>query len=215
MIRKLLRLLPLPVKRFGKRVLGDRFQNDGGINDADFEAIRKDIDRVRPSVFIEIGTGVGISARKIFSYLKAQGRPFDFYSVDIFRGHLKAASTAIPDANFHPVWGLSITADETTEPARSTLSGYSGPQNVLRMLLDTELAGRTVDVAFIDSAKGSALPEFKVLAERMAPNGAIFCHDITNGDKGVEVLEYVKRDARFRYEVVDTGPNGIIRVVHA
>ncbi|HET9149522.1 MAG TPA: class I SAM-dependent methyltransferase, partial [Alphaproteobacteria bacterium] len=188
MIRKLLRLLPLPVKRFGKRILGDRFQNDGGINDADFDVIRKDIDRVRPSVFIEIGTGVGISARKIFAYLKAQGRPFDFYSIDIFKGHLKVANAAMPDANFHPVWGLSVTVDETDEPARSTLAGYDGPQNVLRNIINTDLAGKTVDIAFIDSAKGSALPEFKVLAEHMTPNGAIFCHDITNGDKGVEVL---------------------------
>ncbi len=84
---------------------------------------------------------------------------------------------------------------------------------MLRSLLDTELAGRTIDLAFIDSRKGSALAEFTVLAARLSRDGTIFCHDVLNGGKGVEVLQYLKDNSdRYDFDVIDTGPDGLIRI---
>lgn len=215
MIRDLIRLLPLPVKQFGKRIIGDRFQNDGGITDLDFEVMRRDIDRIRPGVFIELGTGTGVSTRKLFYAVRQQGLPFAFYTFEIFKRHRNAIRKAIPDPTFHPIWGFSVTREETTEPCHSQLEGYNGPQNILRTVLNTDLAGRKVDMAFIDSNKGCAVAEFKLLAERLSKDGVIFCHDILNRGKGAEVVEHLKTRSDFRYEVIDTGPSGIIRIVRA
>jgi predicted O-methyltransferase YrrM len=207
------RYIPKSVKQAVRRAMGDRFQNHGAISELDFAAMREEIDRVRPAVFIEIGTGTGVSTRRLFAYLKAAGIACEFYTIELFEQHFRAIAAAIADPRFHPIHGLSVTVAETTDPARAELADYRGPQNVLRDLLRRELAGKPVDMAFIDSRKGSALAEFKALAERLAPDGAVFCHDILNGGKGVEVLTYLQdHEASFRFRVIDTGPDGIIRV---
>jgi predicted O-methyltransferase YrrM len=209
----LLSYLPTPVKRLGRKIIGDRFQNHGEISDRDFIEIRTAMDRIRPSVFIEVGTGKGISTKRIFSHLVGLDVAFDLYSIEIFAQHHARIAQAIRDPRFHPILGLSVRIEETTDPARSELATYNGPQNVLRSLLDTELAGRTIDLAFIDSRKGSALAEFKVLAARLSSDGTIFCHDVLNGGKGVEVLQYLKDHSdHYDFDVIDTGPDGIIRI---
>ena len=204
--------LPTPVKRLGRKIIGDRFQNHGEISDRDFDEIRTAMDRIRPSIFIEVGTGRGVSTRRIFAHLVGLGIPFDLYSIEIFAQHHARIAQAIRDPRFHPILGLSVRIEETTDPAHSELATYKGPQNVLRTLLDSDLAGRTVDLAFIDSRKGSALAEFNVLAARLSRHGTIFCHDVLNGGKGVEVLQHLKDNAdRYEFDVIDTGPDGIIR----
>jgi len=111
------------------------------------------------------------------------------------------------------VLGLSISPEETTSPAREELRGYKGPVNVLRELIQNELAKTKIDVAFIDSRKGSALPEFFLVEKHLAPNGIIFCHDILNRGKGVEVLVYLQQHKeRYEYDVLDTGAAGMIRI---
>jgi predicted O-methyltransferase YrrM len=206
------RYVPPVVKRAARRAMGDRFQNHGAISDRDFEAMCAEIDRVRPSVFIEIGTGTGVSTRRLFAYLKGAAIACEFHTIELFEPNYRAIKGAIADPRFHPILGLSVTVAETTDPARTELADYAGPQNVLRDLLD-RLAGTSVDMAFIDSRKGSALAEFLVLAERLSPEGAVFCHDILNGGKGVEVLTYLQdHEDRFRFRVIDTGPDGIIRI---
>ncbi|MCX6276300.1 MAG: hypothetical protein NTV09_13950 [Bacteroidetes bacterium] len=103
--------------------------------------------------------------------------------------------------------------EETTDPAFTELANYKGPTNVLRKLLDTELGGRLVDIIFIDSRKGTAVPEFLVIAERLSPNGIIFCHDILNGGKGVELADYLRaNEGPFSFEIINTGPAGMIRI---
>ena len=205
--------LPRPIKRLGRKIIGDRFQNDGGISDRDFDEIRSAMDRIHPSIFIEVGTGTGISTKRIFGHLVGLGTPFDLYSIEIFEHYHARIARAISDRRFHPILGLSVLIEETTDPARSELANYRGPQNVLRTLLTTEIAGRVIDLAFIDSRKGSALAEFKLLAERLSCDGAIFCHDVLNGGKGVEVLHFLEahRD-RYVFDVIDTGPDGIIKI---
>jgi predicted O-methyltransferase YrrM len=205
--------LPTPIKRLGRKIIGDRFQNHGGISERDFDEIRNAMDRIRPSIFIEVGTGTGVSTRRIFAHLVDHGIVCDLYSIEIFERHHARIQEAISDRRFHPILGLSVLVEETTDPARSELASYRGPQNVLRSLLATELAGRTIDLAFIDSRKGGALAEFKVLSERLSPAGTIFCHDVLNGGKGVEVLQFLQEHSdRYEFDVIDTGPDGIIRI---
>jgi predicted O-methyltransferase YrrM len=69
---------------------------------------------------------------------------------------------------------------------------------------------KKVDVCFIDSIRGSALSEFKIIINYLKENGIIFCHDILNGGKGVEIKEYldVNKD-KFEYEIIDTGTTTI------
>lgn len=75
------------------------------------------------------------------------------------------------------------------------------------------LVEQTVALAFIDSRKGSALPEFKLLAGRLSPGGVILCHDILNGGKGVEVHEFIRAHPdEYDFEIINTGPDGLIRI---
>jgi predicted O-methyltransferase YrrM len=209
----LLSHLPRPIKSLGRKLTGNYFRNDGGIGGGDFEQIRLEIDRIRPALFIEIGTGTGVSSKRIFSYLDAQGIQCDFYTIEIFERYYLDIKNAVTHPRFHPIHGLSVTAEETTDPARGELIGYRGPQNVLRELLNRDLSGRLIDMAFIDSRKGSALPEFRLMVPRLAPGGTIFCHDILNGGKGVEVLEFLQdNEETYRFKVVNTGPEGIIKI---
>ncbi|HUB98158.1 MAG TPA: class I SAM-dependent methyltransferase [Stellaceae bacterium] len=209
----LLSRLPRPIKTLGRRMTGNFFRNDGGIREGDFEAIRTEIDRIRPRLFIEIGTGTGVSTKRLFSYLDAAGIACDFYTIEIFDRYYQDIKKAVTHPRFHPILGLSVLVEETTDPARSELVAFRGPQNVLRTLLDQELKNRSIDLAFIDSRKGSALAEFKLLAPRLSPDGTIFCHDILNGGKGVEVLEYLQdNEELYRFRVLNTGPDGIIRI---
>src|ERR1700722_18341995 len=116
--------LPTPIKRLGRKIIGDRFQNDGGISDRDFDEIRTAIIRIRPSIFIEVGTGTGISTKRIFACLAELGPTFDLYSIEIFPRYHARIAQAIRDPRFHPILGLSVRIEETTDPARSELADY-------------------------------------------------------------------------------------------
>lgn len=201
------------IKKFLQKIRGDVFDNAGAVTALDISVIHGVIDQVNPKNFIEIGTGTGVSTRAIFNHLKEKFPACDFYTLDIFKEYLDRVLADYKDeSRFHVRHGLSVTRAETTNPAFDELGNYHGPTNVLRKLLDTELKGIPVDVAFIDSRKGTAVPEFKLLAERLSPQGIILCHDILNGGKGVEIVEYLKNDARFLYDIVNTGPAGMIRI---
>jgi predicted O-methyltransferase YrrM len=69
--------------RFIQRIKGDVFQNPGPITDEDFEIIRQGIEEVKPLLLIEIGTGRGISTRKIAHYLRNNNPKCHFYTIDI------------------------------------------------------------------------------------------------------------------------------------
>lgn len=201
------------IKKFIQHIRGDVFDNAGAVTPMDIEEIHRAIDEVKPSVFIEIGTGTGVSTRATFDYLNKKFPACDFYTLDIFKEYLDRVVADYPDsARFHVRHGLSVNRSETTSPALEELGNYDGPSNVLRKLLEKELKGIPVDIAFIDSRKGTAVPEFKLLAERLSPQGIILCHDILNGGKGVELVEYLKNDARFSYRIITTGPAGMIRI---
>ena len=93
------------------------------------------------------------------------------------------------------------------------LKNYKGPNDILRNLLDDEFEKRHLDIAFIDSRKGTALPEFLLLEKKLSPNGIIFCHDILNRGKAVEILMFLQRHKdRYVYDVLDTGPCGMLRI---
>jgi predicted O-methyltransferase YrrM len=196
------------------RLKGDYFDNVGAVTAQDLEVLTSAIDHLKPSLFIEIGTGKGFSTRGIFRYLTKNAPSCDFYTIDIFKEYLEKVGDEFRESpRFHTLHGLSVNREETTNPAFKELKSYSGPQNALRSLLDNQLKGRTVDIAFIDSRKGTAVPEFNVLAERLTPDGYIFCHDVLNGGKGVELLAYLQdKKTDFRVEVLDTGPAGMMRI---
>ncbi|MFM2136431.1 MAG: Methyltransferase domain [Bacteroidota bacterium] len=205
------------LKRFMGRLKGDYFDNVGAVTTKDLEVITQAVDRLRPSLFIEIGTGKGFSTRGIFRHLNAHFPDCTFYTIDIFKEYLDAVRKEFENNTaFHSCHGLSVRREETTDPAFTELKNYSGPQNVLRDLFERELKSRKVDIAFIDSRKGTAVPEFAVLAQHLSSDGYIFCHDILNGGKGVELVNHLDtcKDA-FRYEVLDTGPAGMIRIRRA
>lgn len=202
------------LKKYYRALRGDHFDNAGAVTAEDYKLIMQGIDDVKPSSFIEIGTGRGISSSHIFPYLLQHFPSCDFYTLEIFPEHHKNIQMKFGEhSNFHAVLGLSVTREETTDPAHAELANYKGPVNSLRDLLKKDFSNRKVDIAFIDSRKGSALAEFKLLDEYMNPRGIIFCHDILNRGKGVEVLLYLQehRD-RYDYEVLDTGPAGMIRI---
>lgn len=202
------------LKKYVRSLKGDYFDNAGAVTEADFIELKKAIDQVNPRIYIEIGTGRGISASRIFSYMKERHPQCDFYTIDIFKEHADNIRKKFEgEPRFHALLGLSVMREETTDPARSELRDYKGPQNVLRELLRTELGGKNVDVAFIDSRKGSALAEFHLLLDHLAPGGIILCHDILNRGKGVEVLLYLQEHKqRFDYDILDTGPAGMLRI---
>ncbi len=201
------------LKKFLHRLRGDVFDNAGAVTEADIAEIHRAIDRVNPTIFIEIGTGTGVSTRATYKYLQDKYPVCDFYTLDIFQEYLeRIVSEFQQDQHLHVRHGLSVKRSETTDPAFEELGNYNGPDNVLRKLLDNELNGKSVDIAFIDSRKGTAVPEFKVLAERLSPDGIILCHDLLNGGKGVELVDYLQHDPRFTYQIINTGPAGMIRI---
>ena len=197
-----------------RKIRGDVFGNQGPITAQDFEVIKNGIEEVKPKVFIEIGTGVGSSAEKIYNYLKDHYPDCHFYTMDIFKNHITNINKKYSGhPTFHALLGLSVSPEETTPPARDELADYHGPVDILRHLLEDDLKNRNVDIAFIDSRKGSALAEFMLLEKYLSAEGIIFCHDILNEGKGVEVLDHLKqRKDEFTYEVADTSPMGMITI---
>ncbi len=114
---------------------------------------------------------------------------------------------------FHPLLALSVRREETTNPAYEELKNYSGPEDVLRRLLNGRLKDKEIDIAFIDSRKGTALAEFLILKERLSKRGVILCHDVFNNGKGVEILEYLKTHPNeFCFEIINTGPQGLLKI---
>ena len=202
------------IRKFYKRLRGDHFDNAGAVTDKDFEVMVEGIDRVKPGTFIEIGTGKGYSAEKIFTHLQKHFPHCDFYTIDIFKPHVDAITNKFSnEKHFHAIHGLSVMKEQTTDPARTELKSYSGRQNVLYDLLHDGLKNRKIDIAFIDSRKGSALAEFMLIEKYLSPSGIIFCHDILNGGKGVEVLDHLKQnETRYDFEVLNTGAAGMIRI---
>jgi predicted O-methyltransferase YrrM len=202
------------VKKASLRKQGDFFGNPGPIFENDFEELRKGIVEIRPKVYVEIGTATGISASRTFIYLKEHNPECEFYTLDIFEKYSRSIAHRFSnEPRFHALTGLSVRINETDDPARKELKNYRGPTDVLRKLFSEALAGKKLDIAFIDSRVGTALPELLVLEEYLADNGIIFCHDILNRGKGVEVLFHLElnRD-RYEFEVVNTGPAGIIKI---
>lgn len=193
---------------------GKVFDNTGSITEEDFAQIKSSIDVVLPKVFLEIGTGQGISTIKIFDYLRDKCPSCQFYTMDINRHFVQNIVRRYGrDKNFHALHGLSVLRDETTSPAFEELEGYNGPQDRLRSILKGELKGVNIDIAFIDSRKGTAVAEFRILERHLSPDGIIYCHDVMNGGKGIEVLEYLEQDQdRFDFEIIDSGPEGLIKI---
>jgi predicted O-methyltransferase YrrM len=211
-------LSPITWTRFLKRVCnklrGDIFSNPGPITDQDFEQIRMGINEVKPKLFIEVGTGGGVSTRKIYKYLRRNYSDCHFYTIEIFRKYYENVRKDFSHCStFHAFVGLSVNREEATFPAYGELINYSGPADILRNLFKNEIKGKRVDIAFIDSRKGTALAEFSILEKNLSSKGIIFCHDILNNGKGVEVLEYIKKDEdKYSFEVIDTGAAGMIKI---
>jgi len=59
---------------------GDVFSNAGPIADEGFEQIGIRIEQVFPKIFIEIGTGKGILAKRIYDYLRSNYPKCHFYT---------------------------------------------------------------------------------------------------------------------------------------
>ncbi len=202
------------LKKYYRALRGDHFDNAGAVTPLDYQVIQIAIDEVKPKSYIEIGTGKGVSATHVFNYLQEKFPECHFYTLEIFPEHYENILRTYKDyPTFHALLGLSVTREETTNPAFDELANYKGPVDTLRELLKKEFSDKKVDMVFIDSRKGSALAEFKLVEQYIAKNGIVFCHDILNRGKGVEVLSYLQefRD-RYYYDVLDTGPAGIIRI---
>jgi predicted O-methyltransferase YrrM len=206
------RLFGKRIKKFIRSRRGNHFDNAGAVTQLDYKLIMQGIDQVKPRVFIEIGTGKGVSTENIFTYLNNNYPDCEFYTIDIFKEHYNNILNRFKGyKKFHALLGLSVLKEETTDPAFTELKNYDGPQNVLRSLLENELKHRQADIAFIDSRKGSALSEFLLLLKYMNKEGIIFCHDILNRGKGVEVLTYIQKyKDKFDYDIIDTGPAGML-----
>jgi predicted O-methyltransferase YrrM len=204
------------LKRLLNRFQGDVFSNPCPITDKDFEQIRIGIDEVIPKIFIEIGTGRGVSTRLIFNHLAHNYPECQFWTIEVFRKYYKSIMKLFGYCStFHPLWGLSVCKEETTPPAYNELKNYTGPFDILRKLFGHDLKTKKVDIAFIDSRKGSALAEFLILEKNLSERGIIFCHDVLNNGKGVEVLNYLEKHLnRFDFEVIETGPMGMIKIRH-
>ncbi|MBK9543794.1 MAG: class I SAM-dependent methyltransferase [Bacteroidetes bacterium] len=202
------------LKKYYRALRGDHFDNAGAVTELDYTVLKEGIDEVKPTSYIEIGTGKGVSATHVFNYLQEHFPQCHFYTLEIFPQHYDAIREKYKTAkNFHALLGLSVTRDETTNPAHDELLNYKGPVNTLRKLLEEEFQGKKVDIAFIDSRKGSALAEFKLIEKHLSPKGIIFCHDILNRGKGVEVLIHLQQNKnRYDFDVLDTGPAGMIRI---
>lgn len=202
------------LKKYYRALRGDHFDNAGAVTALDYQVIQIAIDEVRPSSYIEIGTGKGISAIHVFNYLQEKFPACHFYTLEIFQEHYENILRKYKDVpTFHALLGLSVMRDETTNPAYDELENYKGPVDTLRVLLKKDFSNKKVDMVFIDSRKGSALAEFKVVEPYISKDGIVFCHDILNRGKGVEVLSYLQEfRERYHYDVLDTGPAGIIRI---
>ena len=112
---------------------------------------------------------------------------------------------------FHALWGLSVLKKETTPPAYNELMNYYGPSDILRQLFNNELENTKIDIAFIDSRKGTALAEFHVLRKHLSNNGVIYCHDVLNKGKGEEVLNYLtNNNNKYKFTIKKTGTEGIL-----
>jgi predicted O-methyltransferase YrrM len=210
------RAIPRPLVRGAKsavrRLIGNVFANQGPVTREDFELIRRVIDEVQPAVVIELGTGYGVSGSWIFEHLLARHPNCKFITVDVFERATRQMNDKFgTQATFEAVHGLTVTVEETTSPAREELASYNGPQDVLRKIVDG-LRGVPVGVAFIDSRKGTAVPEFEVLAAALAPNGAILCHDVLNGGKGVELQKHLLGSKQFSVRVHATSDAGLLDV---
>ncbi len=210
--------IPKNYIRYLRRLLnalqGDVFSNAGSITDEDFEQIRIGIEQVNPKIFIEIGTGKGISTKKIYNYLRSNYPKCHLYTLEVFKKYHNQIRKQFYDCHtFHALNGLSVLVEETTPPAYNELMHYSGPTDILRKLFNQDLKNRQVDIAFIDSRKGSARAEFLLLEKKLSSRGIIFCHDILNNGKGVEVLEYIQtHQDKYTFEVIDTGLEGMIKI---
>ena len=80
-------------------------------------------------------------------------------------------------------------------------------------MIDAEIAPRQLDVAFIDSRQGTALPGIRFLQSNLNPGGIVYCHDILNDGKGAEVLEYLQDDPeKYGFQVLDTGLAGTFEI---
>ncbi|HRH65942.1 MAG TPA: class I SAM-dependent methyltransferase [Bacteroidia bacterium] len=202
------------LKKYYRALRGDHFDNAGAVTEFDYAVLKAGIDEVKPSTYIEIGTGKGISATQVFNYLQEKFPQCHFYTLEIFQQHYEAIREKYKNSPcFHALLGLSVTRGETTNPAHDELANYTGPVNTLRTLLENDFAGKKIDIAFIDSRKGSALAEFKLIEKHLSPRGIIFCHDILNRGKGVEVLLHLQQHKnRYDFDVLDTGPAGMIRI---
>ena len=201
------------IRRCNAIVRGNVFANPGPITEDDFRTLKRGVDEVKPRIFLELGTGRGISTTKLFGYLSQRYPTCHFYTIDAFKPFTDTVqSKYLEDPTFHAIHGLTLTREETTPPAYNELFYYSGPVNVLRNLLQSELKGQPIDIAFIDSRKGTALAEFMFLEGHLSRHGLIFCHDVLNQGKGVEVLAHLRaNEGKYLFEVIDTGPAGMIK----
>lgn len=202
------------LKKYYRALRGDHFDNAGAVTALDYQVIQIAIDEVKPSSYIEIGTGKGVSATHVYNYLQEKFPACHFYTLEIFQEHYDNILLKYKNhPTFHALLGLSVTREETTNPAFDELEKYNGPVDTLRDLLKREFSEKKVDMVFIDSRKGSALAEFKLVEQYISKDGIVFCHDILNRGKGVEVLSYLQEHReRYYYDVLDTGPAGIIRI---
>jgi predicted O-methyltransferase YrrM len=193
------------LKKIILALCGNIFTNPGPVKDQDIEQIRQGIDEVNPEIFIEIGTGTGVSTRNIYGYLQKKVPQCEFYTIEIYKDYYTKIKEEFCDcATFHAILGLSVNREDTTKPAYMELALYFGPTNTLRDLVNHDMKNKKIDIVFIDSRIGTSLPEFLFLKDHMSPNGIIFCHDVYEG-KGIEVLEYLKKhNDEFLYEVIDT-----------
>ncbi|MCX6276299.1 MAG: hypothetical protein NTV09_13945 [Bacteroidetes bacterium] len=57
------------IKKIVRAIRGDYFNNAGAVTEMDLQLIREAINQVKPSIFIEIGTGTGASSRGIFKHI--------------------------------------------------------------------------------------------------------------------------------------------------
>jgi predicted O-methyltransferase YrrM len=185
-----------------------KLTNSGGITDMDGDILIEGINEVKPDVYLEIGTGIGSSTDVIFNYLIEEFPNCEFYTIDINPDTIREVIEKYNSySNFNAILGLSVKKNELVSRAKKKCGRYRGTEDVLRkVLLNMAEVNKKVDVCFIDSIRGSALSEFKIIINYLKENGIIFCHDILNGGKGVEIKEYldVNKD-KFEYEIIDTG----------
>lgn len=181
----------------------------GAIEDKDFAIIKKGINSVRPTSFIE--TGAGRSTELIFEFLCKEYPLCMFYTIDPIYRFLEKAEKRFGEHNkFHAVLGLSVRTKDLVSPAAEEHKNYPGPENVLVGLLESKFKKKKVDMVFIDSREGSAVAEFKAIEKYLSAKAMVLCHDVLNGGTGYELQEYLKGK---QYKCfVEQSPVGILRV---